>query len=173
MHIPTCSFGADRIGPRTGIILNNGMNDFSVQQSFFGLPQSPANVIDARKRAMSSQSPLLLTDQEGNIRLVIGAAGGSRIIAAVAQVAARYLWLGDDLKAAIDVPRFYHQLIPDVLEYEQGALSESVQKLLIKRGHKLKPLSNPYGSVVCAIARNATAIYANADYRKRGQVAGF
>lgn len=149
------------------------MNDFSVKNSYFELPQSPANEIDVHKRPMSSQSPLLLTDHDGNIRLVIGAAGGSRIISGVVEVAARYLWLGEDLKAAIDQPRFYHQLLPDVLEYEQGSLSESVQKLLIKRGHKIRPLADPLGSVVCAIARNATAIYANADHRKRGDVAGF
>lgn len=29
------------------------------------------------------------------------------------------------------------------------------------------------GSVVCAIAQNQTGIYANADYRKAGDVVGF
>lgn len=149
------------------------MNDFSVSQNFFELPPSPANTIGLHKRPMSSQSPLLLTDHEGNIRLAIGAAGGSKIIPAIVEVAARFLWFGEDLKAAIDVPRFYHQLMPDELTIEKGALSESVQQLLAKRGHKLKQSKDPFGSVVCAIGRNATAIYANADYRKQGGVAGF
>ncbi|XP_034485854.1 scoloptoxin SSD14-like isoform X1 [Drosophila innubila] len=166
-------FGSGLIGPRTGIILNNGMNDFGVQNNLFGLPPSPSNGIDVHKRPMSSQSPMLLADNDGNIRLAIGAAGGTKIIPAIVEVAARFLWLGDDLKAAVDAPRFYHQLSPDVLEYEDGKFSEAVLQLLTKRGHHLKPLTISTSSVVCAIGRNATAIYGNADGRKRGNVAGF
>jgi len=154
-------------------VLNNGMNDFSVENNFFGLPQSAANKIEPHKRAMSSQSPVLLADKAGDMRLVIGAAGGSRIIPAVVEVVANVLWFGEDLRRAIDAPRFYHQLLPDILEYEEGGFPETVLQLLAKRGHTLKPISRIKGSVVTAITRNATAIYANADYRKRGGVAGF
>lgn len=149
------------------------MNDFSLKDNMFGLPQSQANVIDLHKRPMSSQSPMLLADQDGNIRLAIGAAGGSKILGAIVEVAARFLWFGDDLKAAEDAPRFYHQLLPDVLQYDEGRFSENVLSLLRKRGHTLKPLDRHNTAVVCAIGRNATAIYANADGRKRGDVAGF
>ncbi|KAH8387244.1 hypothetical protein KR093_005848, partial [Drosophila rubida] len=169
-------FGSGLIGPRTGIILNNGMNDFALSNNFFELPPSPANTIGVHKRPMSSQSPMLLADRDGNIKLAIGAAGGSKIIPAVVEVAARFLWFGDDLKAAVDAPRFYDQLSPDLLEYEEGSFSEAVVQLLAKRGHKLKLIANPYNAArttVCAIGRNSTAIYANADKRKRGDVAGF
>ncbi|SPP78133.1 glutathione hydrolase 1 proenzyme isoform X2 [Drosophila guanche] len=166
-------FGSSLIGPRTGIVLNNGMNDFAVENNFYGLPVSQANTIAPHKRPMSSQSPLLLADRAGDIRLAIGAAGGARIIPAVVEVAARVLWFGQDLKTAIDAPRVYHQLMPDVLEYEKSGFSDSLLQLLSKRGHVLKPIENDLSSVVTAIARNATAVYANADYRKRGGVAGF
>ncbi|XP_032308326.1 glutathione hydrolase 1 proenzyme isoform X2 [Drosophila ananassae] len=166
-------FGSGLIGPRTGIVLNNGMNDFAVENNMYGLPQSQANVIDATKRPMSSQSPILLTDKSGDIRLILGAAGGSKIIPAVVEVAANVLWFQEDLRTAINAPRFYHQLLPDVLEYEDGGFSETVLHLLANRGHTLKPMSKLKGSIVTGIARNSTAIYANADYRKRGGVAGF
>ncbi|XP_017012911.2 scoloptoxin SSD14 isoform X5 [Drosophila takahashii] len=166
-------FGSGLIGERTGIVLNNGMNDFAVENNFFGLPQSTANKIEVHKRAMSSQSPILLADSAGNMRLVIGAAGGSKIIPAIVEVAANVLWFGEDLRKAIDAPRFYHQLLPDVLEYEEGGFPEALLELLAKRGHKLKSISRLKGSIVTAISRNATAIYANSDYRKRGGVAGF
>ncbi|KAH8292920.1 hypothetical protein KR044_008657, partial [Drosophila immigrans] len=169
-------FGSGLIGPRTGIILNNGMNDFALSNNYFELPLSPANNIDAHKRPMSSQSPMLLTDRDGNIKLAIGGAGGTKIISAIVEVAARFLWFGDDLKAAIDAPRFYSQLSPDFLEYENGSFTETVVQLLTKRGHNLKLISNPMNqprSTICAIGRNSTAIYANADKRKRGNVAGF
>lgn len=32
----------------------------------------------------------------------------------------RTLWLGDNVKQAIDSPRIHHQLLPMVLEYEYG-----------------------------------------------------
>lgn len=32
----------------------------------------------------------------------------------------RNLWLGEDIKEAIDSPRFHHQLIPMTLNYEKG-----------------------------------------------------
>ncbi|XP_017094748.2 glutathione hydrolase 1 proenzyme isoform X2 [Drosophila bipectinata] len=166
-------FGSGLIGPRTGIVLNNGMNDFAVTNNMYGLPQSQANTIEATKRPMSSQSPILLTDKSGDIRLILGAAGGSKIIPAVVEVVANVLWFGEDLRTAITAPRFYHQLLPDVLEYEDGGFSETLLQLLANRGHTLKPVSKLKGSIVTGIARNSTAIYANADYRKRGGVAGF
>ncbi|KAH8275847.1 hypothetical protein KR018_005572 [Drosophila ironensis] len=166
-------FGSGLIGPRTGIVFNNGMNDFAVENNMYGLPLSQANTIEATKRPMSSQSPILLADKSGDIRLALGAAGGSKIIAAVAEVAANVLWFGEDLRTAISAPRFYHQLFPDVLEYEEGGFSDSLLQLLAQRGHVLKPVSKLKASVVTGIARNSTAIYANADYRKRGGVYGF
>ncbi|EDV46429.1 glutathione hydrolase 1 proenzyme isoform X2 [Drosophila erecta] len=166
-------FGSGLIGPRTGIVLNNGMNDFAVENNDFELPQSPANKIEPHKRSMSSQSPILLGDKEGNMKMVIGAAGGSKIIPAVVEVLANVLWFGKDLRQAVDEPRFYHQLMPDVLQYEEDGFPESLLQLLTKRGHKLKACPRKSSSVVTAISRNATAIYANADYRKRGGVAGF
>ncbi|KRK06818.1 glutathione hydrolase 1 proenzyme isoform X2 [Drosophila yakuba] len=166
-------FGSGLIGPRTGIVLNSGMNDFAVANNDFKLPPSQANKIEAHKRAMSSQSPILLADKEGNLKMAIGAAGGSKIIPAVVEVLANVLWFGDDLRQAIDAPRFYHQLMPDVLEYEENGYPEALLQLLTKRGHKLKSTPKKTSSVVTAISRNATAIYANADYRKRGGVAGF
>ena len=52
--------------------------------------------------------------------LAVGAAGGSAIISGTATVAFRNLWLGWDLKAAIDAPRFHNQLMPNVTNYESG-----------------------------------------------------
>ncbi|XP_036318220.1 scoloptoxin SSD14-like isoform X2 [Rhagoletis pomonella] len=167
-------FGASQAGRRTGIVFNSAMNDFSVAgtTNHYGLPAAPTNFIDARKRPMSSMSPMILTDQKGNVRLVLGAAGGSKIISAVVEVAARILWFGQNIKSAIDAPRIHHQLLPNVLQYEFGQFSEEVLQLLKAKGHELQPYKD-IGSVVCAIARNDTAIYANADFRKRGGVAGF
>ena len=75
-------------GMRTGIIFNNKMDDFSTPGTVnkYGFAASPSNYIVPGKRPMSSMSPMIILDQHGKVRIVIGSAGGSRIISAVAQV---------------------------------------------------------------------------------------
>ncbi|XP_017853266.1 glutathione hydrolase 1 proenzyme isoform X2 [Drosophila busckii] len=167
-------FGSLLVGPRTGIVFNNALNDFSRKSRNDELPPSPSNFLEPYKRPMSSQSPMLITDAEGNVRLAIAASGSGKIIPAVVEVIARVLWFGEDIKTAVDAPRFYHQLKPDTLDYEPKMWNERVKQLLEQRGHTLKeiPKMEPT-TTVCAIVRNSTAIYANSDYRKQGFVAGY
>ncbi|XP_049278137.1 glutathione hydrolase 1 proenzyme-like isoform X1 [Anopheles funestus] len=166
-------FGAGLMGQRTGIIVNSGMDDFSSPglRNYFGLPGSKANFIRPHKRALSSMSPTIVTDPEHNVKLVIGAAGGTKITTAVALTIMRVLWFGYDIKEAIDAPRFHHQLIPMAVQYEYGNLD-----LIVKgwrgKGHQTTRYRER-GSIICAIAQNASGVYANADYRKGGDVAGF
>lgn len=64
------------------------MNDFSFPyfKSYFGLPGSPNNKLEPGKRPLSSMSPTILVDKNGDVRLVVGASGGTKIISTVAQV---------------------------------------------------------------------------------------
>ena len=85
------SFGAKYAGEQTGIIYNNEMDDFSTPGTinYFGVPATEPNFIRPGKRPMSSMTPLILLDEKDNVRLVIGASGGTKIITAVSQV---YFW---------------------------------------------------------------------------------
>lgn len=83
------------------------------------------------------------------------------------------LWLGDDLKEAIDAPRIHHQLYPMILEYEYGNIA-AVATGLERFGHVTQRYNNR-GSIVCAIVKNneTDRLDAVADYRKMGTVTGF
>lgn len=87
-HALCCSFGAGVVAPETGITLSSGMDDFSWENfpNYFNLPGSPANAIAPQKRPLSSMSPSILVDRNGNVRLVVGAAGGTKIPTAVVNV---------------------------------------------------------------------------------------
>jgi gamma-glutamyltranspeptidase / glutathione hydrolase / leukotriene-C4 hydrolase len=86
--IYTFSFGAGLTGKRTGIIFNSGMDDFSSPglKNYFGLPGSKPNFIKPYKRALSSMSPVIITNENGIVEMVIGAAGGTKIPTAVTMV---------------------------------------------------------------------------------------
>lgn len=89
IHRLVCSFGIGQTGKRTGIIFNTGMNDFAVPNmpNYFGLPPSPGNFIRPKKRAMSSMSPSILArTSNGDVQLIIGASGGTKIPTAITWV---------------------------------------------------------------------------------------
>lgn len=60
---------------------------------------------------------------------MIGASGGAKIISGVAYVASRALWMNETIKEAMDAPRIYNQLVPNVVEYERDFDAALVQKL--------------------------------------------
>ncbi|XP_065092605.1 glutathione hydrolase 1 proenzyme-like isoform X2 [Ochlerotatus camptorhynchus] len=78
-------FGAALTGHRTGIIVNSGMDDFSSPglKNYFGLPGSKRNYIRPKKRALSSMSPTIIVGNDGNVKLIVGAAGGTKITTAL------------------------------------------------------------------------------------------
>lgn len=165
-------FGGGVTSERTGIIVNSGMDDFSLPGvvNYYGVFPSPTNFIEPGKRSMSSVSPTIIADNNGDVRMVIGASGGTKITTSVSWVIMQYLWLGRSIKEAVDASRVHHQLYPMEISYEYGVISPLI-KSLQQLGHK----TNRYrdrGSIVCALAKQGDQIFANADYRKGGEVYG-
>ena len=67
----------------SGIFLNNQLTDFNIVPDKGGY--LTANRVEGGKRPRSSMSPLIVYDPNGKIRIAIGAAGGSTIIAQIAK----------------------------------------------------------------------------------------
>ncbi|MEA3030956.1 MAG: gamma-glutamyltranspeptidase / glutathione hydrolase [Sphingomonadales bacterium] len=66
-----------------GMFLNNELTDFSFAPELNGAPV--ANRVEGGKRPRSSMSPTIVYGPDGRVRLAIGAAGGTTIIAQVAK----------------------------------------------------------------------------------------
>ncbi|XP_028968750.1 glutathione hydrolase 1 proenzyme [Galendromus occidentalis] len=156
-------FGSRILSPKTGILLNNHMADFSAR----GLP----NGVEAGKRPMSSMVPAIVVNTETlQPVLVLGGAGHTRITSGVAQVAFRHLYLGASVKESIDSPRLHHQLSPNTLYYQEG-FPGVLRRELALRGHEIE--LDQELSAFSAISAGEDGLHANADYRRGGtSVAG-
>ncbi|GMI97774.1 gamma-glutamyl transpeptidase 4, gamma-glutamyl transpeptidase 3 [Hibiscus trionum] len=148
-------FGAGVLSPSTGIIINDGMGDFSAPTEISSdrLPPAPANFIRPNKRPLSSMAPLIIT-KDNQLAGVIGGSGGMKIIPAVAQVFLNHFIMGMEPLAAVQHPRIYHKLIPNVVLYENSTcfngdhidLADETKIFLREKGHQLEALSG--GAVV-------------------------
>ncbi|HTL12582.1 MAG TPA: gamma-glutamyltransferase [Bdellovibrionota bacterium] len=126
-------YGSGFVPPGTGIVMNDEMDDFAIQPgvpNMFGLVGAEANSVAAGKRPLSSMSPTVVRDAQGNARLVLGAAGGPTITTSVFQAIVNRLRFGMTLPDAVAAPRFHTQWKPPNLRYENGGLPpESVADL--------------------------------------------
>jgi len=131
-------FGARVTAGRTGILLNDEMDDFTAKlgvPNLYGLVQGQANAIAPKKTPLSSMSPTIVT-KDGKPVIVVGTPGGSRIITVVVHTILNVIDYGMNIQEAVDAPRFHQQWLPDVTNVEPFGLSPDTQKILEGMGHK-------------------------------------
>lgn len=135
-------FGSKVLVAKTGIVLNNEMDDFAIHTdtaNVYGLIGNEANSLQPKKRPLSSMSPTIVL-RDGRPELVVGAAGGPRIISATLQTILNVLDFRMSVKAAVEAPRIHHQWLPDRL-YLEAKLGAEQKKQLEQRGHVLREQS--------------------------------
>ncbi len=133
------SFGSHVAVTDAGFLLNNEMDDFSAQPgvpNMFGLIGGEANAIERGKRMLSSMTPAIVTRND-KVEMVIGAAGGPRIITATLQNFLNIAVFGMNAQQAVAAPRIHHQWFPDRLYHEEYGLSPDTIELLLQKGHTL------------------------------------
>ena len=161
-------FGAGLVAPGTGVLLNDHMDDFVSRpgaMNGYGLVVGIANAIAPGKRMLSSMTPTFLDD--GQHVAALGTPGGSRIISMVLLAALDFA-KGHEPESWVQVPRFHHQFMPDVIEYEKGALTSDEQTRLAARGHRLKQARYLYGNMQ-AVQWNRTSHQLTAASDRRGE----
>ena len=82
-------FGSRVVGPATGIVLNNEMDDFVAKPGVpnaYGLVGREANAVEPGKKPLSSMTPTVVLDPEGRVLFAVGGSGGPMIISSTLQV---------------------------------------------------------------------------------------
>ncbi|RZK97508.1 MAG: gamma-glutamyltransferase, partial [Methylobacterium sp.] len=164
------SYGIGLVAEGTGVLLNNEMDDFSAKAgtpNAYGLVGGDANAVAPGARPLSSMTPTFLF-RDGQLYLVTGSPGGSRIITTVLAVIVNLVDFRMNLAEAVAAPRIHHQWKPDVLRVEQG-LSPDTLALLRARGHDVR-VGASSGSAN-SILRSGGLLAGAADPRQRDTLA--
>ncbi|PIF77747.1 gamma-glutamyltransferase 1 [Variovorax sp. 54] len=177
-------FGAKVTADKTGVLLNNEMDDFTSKvgvPNLYGLVQGEANKIEPGKRPLSSMSPTIVS-KDGKPVFVVGTPGGSRIITAVLHTILNVVDYGMNVQEAVDAPRFHQQWLPDVTNVETFAISPDTRKILTDMGHNLgvpQPANHLAAIIVGAPSLGGKPVGANRFYgandprRNTGLAAGY
>jgi gamma-glutamyltranspeptidase / glutathione hydrolase len=158
-----------------GFFMNDEMDDFTSQPgkpNQFGLVQGESNAIAPGKRMLSSMSPTIVLDPEGNVLLVLGARGGPHIITSVAQVILNVINNRMSLADAMSAPRIHHQALPDTLRYEMGGLDSAITRRLQDMGYRTAPQALNEAKVT-AIMRVRGGFVGMDDPRSTGAAVGY
>jgi gamma-glutamyltranspeptidase/glutathione hydrolase len=138
-----------------GYFLNNELTDFDFLPERDGRPA--ANAVAGGKRPRSSMAPTLVSDAAGQLRLAVGAAGGTTIPAQVAKTIIGTLDWHLSAQAAIALPALFAP--GDTVYVEQGSALEAMIPALQALGHG-------------AVLPRTMPLKANAIERIDGRLAG-
>ncbi|MCJ1367638.1 hypothetical protein MMC16_006772 [Acarospora aff. strigata] len=160
--------------PETGIIMNNEMNDFSIPgtSNAFGYIPSPSNYVRPGKRPLSSISPTIVEHASNHtLSIVVGAAGGSRIITSTIQNLWHVLDQGLSAPQALAAPRLHDQLVPNQVSFEY-AYDNSTVAFMRERGHNVTWVA-PGQSTAQALRRLANGTFEAAAEARQRDSGGF
>lgn len=154
-------FGSGVVAPGTGVLLNNELNDFSLD------PESP-NRIAAGKVPLSSMTPTLVF-KEGELEMVLGSPGGRTIPASVFLT----LWRRIDLDykgcRSVGEGRIF-PADPNGPVWVEPRFSEEMRKELARSGLPLKE-SGEFGNLQAIFRENGRWLGCP-DPRGEGRAAG-
>jgi gamma-glutamyltranspeptidase/glutathione hydrolase len=150
-----------------GFLLNNQLTDFSFNPYRYNDPV--LNRVEPKKRPRSAMSPTMVFNREGELALVLGSPGGSRIVSYVAQTIMGVLDWGLDIQQAINLPKVTNR--NDYTALEKGTDIEQLKPALEKMGHKVQ--IRDLNSGLHGIQLIDGVLIGGADPRREGVAVGF
>lgn len=159
---------------KTGIILNNVMDDFSTPgvTNIYGVEPSPANFIAPGKRPMSSMAPTIIVKPDGNVGMIVGSAGGPAIITSIAKIIVEKFFMETEGSIAdiVKLQRLHHQLQPDRVQYDEN-FDQKVIDGLTSLNHTMEKVYKTATGAATAILTENGSITGAFDPRRGGSVA--
>jgi gamma-glutamyltranspeptidase/glutathione hydrolase len=152
------SFGSSWVADGTGIIFDNQMRNFNYTDG----PDHP-NSLAPRKRMLSTMTPTMLLDSDGNVFLVTGTPGGSYIINVILQIIVNVVDFDMNIAAATHRPRLYQGWNWPEMGLEPG-FSPDVIEALDDMGHETR-IEQTMGSAQSIMWRDGK-FYGAADSRR-------
>jgi gamma-glutamyltranspeptidase / glutathione hydrolase len=146
-------YGSKVFVEELGFFMNNEMDDFSAKPgipNMFGLIGAEANSIAPGKRMLSSMTPTIV-EKEGKLAMVVGTPGGSTIITAVLQTILNVTEFDMGMQEAVNAPRFHHQWLPDLVNFEPKAFGAALVDQLKSKGYLINEGNSPIIGKVDAI----------------------
>lgn len=167
------SYGVGMTADGTGVLLNNELDDFSAKPgtaNAYGLIGGTANAVEGGKRPLSSMSPTLVF-RNGDLFLVTGSPGGSRIITTTLQIILNVIDHQMNIAEATASPRVHHQWFPDEIRIEEGLSADTIQ-ILQSRGHTVT-VKNAMGSTQSIMKVDGVLAGASDPRRQGALTAGY
>ena len=149
-----------------GFLLNNQLTDFNFTAQDSDRPA--VNAVAPGKRPRSSMAPTLVFRDNGDLHLVLGSPGGSRIINYVAKTLIATLDWGLDIQSAIALPNTGSRNGPT--EIERGTAAEEQAAPLRAMGHDVEITDMTSG--LHGIMRVGNGWQGGADPRREGIARG-
>ena len=149
-----------------GFILNNELTDFSPVPEIAG--RIVANAPAPGKRPLSSMSPFILFDPNGEFFAALGSPGGSQIIGFTLQGIVSLIDAELSMQEAVAAPRVTNENGPTVIE--QDTLLEDFIPALTAMGHDVRPRRVDSG--LNGIRRIPGGYEGGADPRRSGVALG-
>jgi gamma-glutamyltranspeptidase/glutathione hydrolase len=153
-----------------GFILNNQLTDFASIPERDGVPV--ANRPEGGKRPLSSMSPVLVFDDEGRLRLMVGSPGGTRIINYVVQALVGVLDWNMSVQEAVAAPHFLAQQA--LVELEEGTALIAATEALEALGHRVgaRNLNSGLHGIAIEYTDEGRVLWGGVDPRREGVALG-
>ncbi len=124
-------YGSKTVVAGAGFLLNNEMDDFSVQPgvaNMYGALGGQANAIAPGKRMLSSMTPTIVLKNNKPF-IVVGTPGGTTIITSVLQSILNVIDYNLNAFDAVNKPKFHHQWMPDEVAFEKDYPMDTRNKM--------------------------------------------